>query len=589
VKAQSASSIAIAIGIAFGVTTLTVRGLTLPVETPVAAATELAYTPASLRPELEAPDETRVPQVSTYTVREGDSLLSVAYRFGSTVEAISLASNLTSQQLIRTGQELIIPPARSTLQTVEPGTSTATLAATFGVDTAVLTAYNGIAAPADQPLDRNVVILPPSPMDARNSMLVSTNRSTAGQVSSGANGDSVYTVAQGDTLLGIAYKLGLEPEDLIAFNGITDTNRLAVGQTLWSQPARDGDTMVRTASIGNSAPSAPAAIQPPAPTVYQVAPGDTVEQLADRFGVDTWTIVNNNELRSADTISVGAQLTILPVSGLLYTVQPGDTLAGIAARYQVDLGPIIDFNYLSDADYIAVGMELILPGASPIPPAAPATVPNAPQAPTVYVVAPGDTVYSIAKRFSIEPSDLVVANRMTSADRLSVGEQLKIVPGAAGSSSASRSGSPSQQTVTRNLPVPGPSSSSVAVRPSASGGSVTSIAMGYKGSRYVFGGTTPAGFDCSGFVYYVMNKAGNGISRGMWGQYNAGPHPSRGDLQPGDLVFFQNTYMAGLSHNGIYLGGGQFIHASDERTGVTISNLSDSYWSGKWFGATRIN
>jgi cell wall-associated NlpC family hydrolase len=112
--------------------------------------------------------------------------------------------------------------------------------------------------------------------------------------------------------------------------------------------------------------------------------------------------------------------------------------------------------------------------------------------------------------------------------------------------------------------------------------------MGYKGSRYVFGGTTPAGFDCSGFVYYVVNRAGTGISRGMWGQYGAGAHPSRGDLQPGDIVFFQNTYMAGLSHNGIYIGGGQFIHASDERTGVTISNLSDSYWASRWFGATRV-
>ncbi|MPZ15997.1 MAG: peptidase, partial [Chloroflexi bacterium] len=59
-------------------------------------------------------------------------------------------------------------------------------------------------------------------------------------------------------------------------------------------------------------------------------------------------------------------------------------------------------------------------------------------------------------------------------------------------------------------------------------------------------------------------------------------------LQPGDIVFFENTYMPGLSHNGIYIGGDQFIHAADPSTGVTVSSLSSSYWASRWFGATRV-
>jgi cell wall-associated NlpC family hydrolase len=108
------------------------------------------------------------------------------------------------------------------------------------------------------------------------------------------------------------------------------------------------------------------------------------------------------------------------------------------------------------------------------------------------------------------------------------------------------------------------------------------------GAPYVWGGSNPNGFDCSGYVWYVAKQAGKSISRGMLGEYNSGAHPSREELKPGDLVFFQNTYSAGLSHNGIYIGNNQFVHAADEAAGVTISSLGTAYWSGHWFGATRL-
>ena len=112
--------------------------------------------------------------------------------------------------------------------------------------------------------------------------------------------------------------------------------------------------------------------------------------------------------------------------------------------------------------------------------------------------------------------------------------------------------------------------------------------MQYRGYKYTWAGSSPdTGFDCSGFVYYVYRKAGRPIPREMVGQLNAGRRVGRNDLQPGDIVFFQNTYMPGLSHDGIYIGGGQFINARNEEVGVIISELSDPFWAERYYGAAR--
>ncbi|MGN6032292.1 MAG: SH3 domain-containing protein, partial [Thermomicrobiales bacterium] len=110
---------------------------------------------------------------------------------------------------------------------------------------------------------------------------------------------------------------------------------------------------------------------------------------------------------------------------------------------------------------------------------------------------------------------------------------------------------------------------------SATGNALVSFAMGYLGYPYVAATHGPASFDCSGFTYWVVyNVTGQNIWYGLWTQISAGTPVDRGSLQPGDLVFFQNTYTWGLSHVGIYIGNGKFIHAENESTGVVISDLS---------------
>ncbi|KMN46617.1 C40 family peptidase [Bacillus paramycoides] len=114
--------------------------------------------------------------------------------------------------------------------------------------------------------------------------------------------------------------------------------------------------------------------------------------------------------------------------------------------------------------------------------------------------------------------------------------------------------------------------------------SLLAYAKSMQGVPYVWGGTSANGVDCSGYIYHVYKKFGHNISRqsvaGYWSSL-----PQTSSPQPGDLIYFKDTYKAGPSHMGIYLGGGSFIQAGDK--GVAIVSLSNSYWKSHFLGYTK--
>jgi cell wall-associated NlpC family hydrolase len=122
----------------------------------------------------------------------------------------------------------------------------------------------------------------------------------------------------------------------------------------------------------------------------------------------------------------------------------------------------------------------------------------------------------------------------------------------------------------------------ITAAPPSQYGGVVGIAMQYLGTPYVYGGSTPGGFDCSGFTAYVYGQMGVSLPHYTVAQYSMGVPVGRGDLQPGDLVFFD-----GLGHVGIYVGGNAFIHSPHTGDVVKISSMT-GWYASTYVGARRL-
>ena len=121
------------------------------------------------------------------------------------------------------------------------------------------------------------------------------------------------------------------------------------------------------------------------------------------------------------------------------------------------------------------------------------------------------------------------------------------------------------------------------------GQQIAEHSVSFLGIRYKWGGNSPStGFDCSGFVVYIMRQYNINLTRTSAGQYNEnGAHIDKSDLVPGDLVFFSSNTRT-VTHVGIYIGDGKFIHASSTRVGIIISDLNSTNYARAWWGAKRV-
>jgi peptidoglycan DL-endopeptidase LytE len=482
--------------------------------------------------------DARRPSVRYHEVAPGESLQSIADRYSLAADTLRWANGLTDLDPIVVGQELLILPTDGVLHFLAPGESARQVAQMYGADPEQVAAFNGVSDP-DRPL-RGAQLMVPSGKPRPTQAVASLGLASWVSTESSERPEGSKLLQFGDRTVAVT----------------EDADRTQMASQAAAAPAWSWEEIQHEAERATTAALEASKRKAPAPVDYDVQAGDTLIGIAERYGVSPLTVIAANGLLHSDSLSVGQSLVIPPVSGVIYRVQEDDTLSEIAQRFRVDLGPIVDFNALDNAHTLAVGQRLIIPGAEPERPKPP---PPPPPPPT--------------------PAPAAAPSGMLAGGSNSNSGGYRLANTSSGTSSAGSSTRASGRTESL---VPMPATGS------GKGADMVAYAMQFLGYRYVFGGTTPAGFDCSGFVYYVHRQSGIALSRGMMGQYTAGPHVPKDGLQPGDIVFFSNTYMPGLSHNGIYIGGGKFIHASDETTGVVITSLSSAYWASRYSGATRV-
>ncbi len=158
-------------------------------------------------------------------------------------------------------------------------------------------------------------------------------------------------------------------------------------------------------------------------------------------------------------------------------------------------------------------------------------------------------------------------------------------------SSGSKSSDDSKSSKDSSKEPAGSSSSDGSNTGSSLGERVAAYAKQFKGYRYVYGGASPSGFDCSGMVYYIYRQFGYNVGRTSTDQLRNGySHVSRSNLKPGDIVLFERTYTSSrpATHSGIYIGNGQFIHAANSRLGVIVTSIDNDYYASRFLCGVRI-
>lgn len=479
-----------------------------------------------------------------------------------------VAVGLTASAIV--GSALAVTPAEAQTIKVKSGDSLWKLAQNYNTSVDAITSANHLKSTVlsiGQTLN-----IPNGKSDSGSKKQSSKNSGTT---------KSVYTVKSGDSLWLIASDFKMSVQELKKLNGLT-SDLIRAGQKLQVTGKVSSSTDQKKTAPGSSSNSSKN--QSSSSGTYKVKLGDSLWKIANSVNMTIAELKVLNNLKT-DTIYVNQVLKTKGTSSSgntpskdnsnqnknqtqtsSYTVKSGDSLWKIANAYNMTVQQIRSINKLT-SDMLRVGQVLKLTKTSS---SGSSTSPSTPNQSgdtgktTTYTVKSGDSLWVIAQKFNVTAQQIREKNNLKT-DVLQIGQKLTIT------------GQQTNTTPNQSGNTGGTGSTSAKINV------MIDAAKAQLGVPYVWGGTTPRGFDCSGFIYYVLNKV-TSVSRlsaaGYWNSMTSVSQPA-----VGDFVFF-STYKAGPSHVGIYLGNGQFINAND--SGVVISSMNNSYWKQRYLGAKRF-
>jgi LysM repeat protein len=528
---------------------------------------------------------------------------------------------------------LTAPAWADVIYIVGEGDSAWSIAVHFGITLDELYLANGWAIDQDPILQIGQCVNIPAPSEADE------NDQSAAE--SGVQ-PQTYTVREGDNPFLISHQFNVSVLSLLEYNQLTENDLISVGQTLKIPPS---DYVYQGNAESTGTPVDPAT--QPEPLKYTVVEGDNAWSIARRFGITVQGLLSFNNLSDSSLLHIGDELKIPPTENqsepdsrlleLTHVVQTGETLDSIATAYGVSAESIVEANGLAADSQLSAGQPLRIPARRDIPSEGGIEdlsgelqplpelgnsgawrseifdfgqiAPPQPSTPDLnqeasrsqwsvdgyfedgrpyhkYTIRRGDTVSAVAHAFNVTQSELMNRNGLDSRSMLRIGRDLKIpldLPSAP-SPRSSRGLPRTHHSIHVGAPDGGIGSS----EGTASGRSVVEEAMKHLGMPYVWSGCSlTGGADCSGFTSAVYSLFGISLPHSAREQAGSGVAVDYSDLQPGDLVLFHTT-RSGISHVGIYIGGGEFVHSSSARGGVVVSPLDSGYYRSRFVCARRV-